>query len=100
MTSKKILLGITGGVAAYKSAELTRLLVKAGHSVEVVMTESATRFVTPATFQALSGHAVYTDLWDERPSNAMAHIDLSRRADVFLIAPATANTLFAGSRRL
>lgn len=94
MTSKKILLGITGGVAAYKSAELTRLLVKAGHSVEVVMTESATRFVTPATFQALSGHAVYTDLWDERPSNAMAHIDLSRRADVFLIAPATANTLF------
>ncbi|OQS33579.1 bifunctional phosphopantothenoylcysteine decarboxylase/phosphopantothenate--cysteine ligase CoaBC [Chromobacterium haemolyticum] len=94
MTSKKILLGITGGVAAYKAAELTRLLVKAGHSVEVVMTESATRFVTPATFQALSGHAVYTDLWDERPSNAMAHIDLSRRADVFLIAPATANTLF------
>lgn len=94
MTSKKILLGITGGVAAYKAAELTRLLVKAGHSVEVVMTEAATRFVTPATFQALSGHAVYTDLWDERPSNAMAHIDLSRRADVFLIAPATANTLF------
>ncbi|OQS35858.1 bifunctional phosphopantothenoylcysteine decarboxylase/phosphopantothenate--cysteine ligase CoaBC [Chromobacterium haemolyticum] len=94
MTSKKILLGITGGVAAYKAAELTRLLVKAGHSVEVVMTASATRFVTPATFQALSGHAVYTDLWDERPSNAMAHIDLSRRADVFLIAPATANTLF------
>lgn len=98
MTSKKILLGITGGVAAYKSAELTRLLVKAGHSVEVVMTESATRFVTPATFQALSGHAVYTDLWDERPSNAMAHIDLSRRADVFLIAPATANTLFKLAR--
>ncbi|PTU64414.1 bifunctional phosphopantothenoylcysteine decarboxylase/phosphopantothenate--cysteine ligase CoaBC [Chromobacterium sp. Panama] len=94
MTSKKILLGITGGVAAYKAAELTRLLVKAGHSVEVVMTEAATRFVTPATFQALSGHAVYTDLWDERPSNAMAHIDLSRRADVFLIVPATANTLF------
>ncbi|OHX16636.1 phosphopantothenate synthase [Chromobacterium amazonense] len=94
MTAKRILLGISGGIAAYKSAELTRLLVKAGHQVEVVMTESATRFVTPATFQALSGHTVYTDLWDSRPSNAMAHIELSRRADVFLIAPATANLLF------
>jgi phosphopantothenoylcysteine decarboxylase/phosphopantothenate--cysteine ligase len=94
MTAKRILLGISGGIAAYKSAELTRLLVKAGHQVEVVMTESATRFVTPATFQALSGHTVYTDLWDPRPSNAMAHIELSRRADVFLIAPATANLLF------
>ncbi|WP_047237514.1 bifunctional phosphopantothenoylcysteine decarboxylase/phosphopantothenate--cysteine ligase CoaBC [Chromobacterium subtsugae] len=94
MTAKRILLGISGGIAAYKSAELTRLLVKAGHQVEVVMTESATRFVTPATFQALSGNTVYTDLWDPRPSNAMAHIELSRRADVFLIAPATANLLF------
>jgi phosphopantothenoylcysteine decarboxylase/phosphopantothenate--cysteine ligase len=90
----RILLGVCGGIAAYKSAELTRLLIKAGHQVEVVMTASATRFVTPMTFQALSGHAVYTDVWDERPTNAMAHIDLSRRADVFLIAPATANTLF------
>ncbi|AXK40744.1 bifunctional phosphopantothenoylcysteine decarboxylase/phosphopantothenate--cysteine ligase CoaBC [Crenobacter cavernae] len=94
MPTRRILLGVTGGVAAYKSAELTRLLVKAGHHVEVVMSEAATRFVTPATFQALSGHAVYTDLWDSRPAGAMAHIDLSRRADLFLIAPATADTLF------
>lgn len=94
MTGKRILLGVTGGIAAYKSAELTRLLTKAGHTVEVVMTESATRFITPMTFQALSGHAVFSDLWDPRPDNAMAHIDLSRRADAFLIAPATANTLY------
>ncbi len=94
MTQKRILLGITGGIAAYKSAELTRLLVKAGHHVEVVMSESATRFVTPATFQALSGHAVYTDIWDPRPANAMAHIEMSRRADVFLIVPATADCIF------
>ncbi|UTH72950.1 bifunctional phosphopantothenoylcysteine decarboxylase/phosphopantothenate--cysteine ligase CoaBC [Chromobacterium sp. IIBBL 290-4] len=94
MTAKRILLGISGGIAAYKSAELTRQLIKAGHQVEVVMTEAATRFIAPATFQALSGHTVYTDLWDPRPSNAMAHIELSRRADVFLIAPATANLLF------
>ncbi|TCP11121.1 phosphopantothenate-cysteine ligase /phosphopantothenoylcysteine decarboxylase [Crenobacter luteus] len=94
MPTRRILLGVTGGVAAYKSAELTRLLVKAGHHVEVVMSEAATRFVTPATFQALSGHAVYTELWDSRPAGAMAHIDLSRRADLFLIAPATADMLF------
>ncbi|MGL6070342.1 bifunctional phosphopantothenoylcysteine decarboxylase/phosphopantothenate--cysteine ligase CoaBC [Craterilacuibacter sp.] len=94
MTAKRILLGVTGGVAAYKAAELTRLFVKAGHHIEVVMTEAATRFVTPLTFQALSGHAVYTDLWDERPAGGMAHIDLSRRADLFLIAPASADTLF------
>ncbi|MDF0605416.1 bifunctional phosphopantothenoylcysteine decarboxylase/phosphopantothenate--cysteine ligase CoaBC [Neisseriaceae bacterium TC5R-5] len=91
---KRILLGVTGGIAAYKAAELTRQLIKAGYSVEVVMSEAATRFVTPATFQALSGNAVYADLWDARPANAMAHIELSRRADAFLIAPATANTLF------
>ncbi|TIC82038.1 bifunctional phosphopantothenoylcysteine decarboxylase/phosphopantothenate--cysteine ligase CoaBC [Crenobacter intestini] len=93
MTAKRILLGVTGGIAAYKSAELTRLFVKAGHRVEVVMTEAATRFVTPLTFQALSGHAVYTDLWDERPAGGMAHIELSRRADLFLVAPASADTL-------
>ena len=94
MHDKRILLGVTGGIAAYKSAELTRLLVKAGHSVEVVMTEAATHFITPLTFQALSGNPVYTDPWDARPGHAMAHIDLSRRADLFLIAPATANCLF------
>jgi phosphopantothenoylcysteine decarboxylase/phosphopantothenate--cysteine ligase len=94
MPSRRILLGVTGGIAAYKAAELTRLLIKAGHTVEVVMTEAATRFVTPVTFQALSGNAVYSDVWDPRPDNAMAHIDLSRRADLFLIAPATADSLF------
>lgn len=94
MTQKRILLGITGGVAAYKAAELTRLLVKAGHHVEVVMSEAATRFVTPLTFQALSGNAVYCDVWDSRPDNAMAHIEMSRRADVFVIVPATADCLF------
>ncbi|WP_293765347.1 bifunctional phosphopantothenoylcysteine decarboxylase/phosphopantothenate--cysteine ligase CoaBC [uncultured Aquitalea sp.] len=94
MTARRILLGVTGGIAAYKAAELVRLLVKAGHHVEVVMTEAATRFVTPVTFQALSGHAVYTGLWDPRPDNAMAHIELSRRADAFLIAPASTNMLY------
>lgn len=94
MQAKRILLGITGGVAAYKAAELTRLLVKAGHYVEVVMTEAATRFVTPLTFQALSGHAVFSDTWDARPDNAMAHIEMSRRADVFVIVPATADMIF------
>lgn len=94
MPDKHILLGVTGGIAAYKAAELTRLLVKAGHQVEVVMTEAATRFVAPLTFQALSGHPVYTDQWDARPDNAMPHIDLTRRADVFLVAPATADSLF------
>ncbi|MBI3145364.1 MAG: bifunctional phosphopantothenoylcysteine decarboxylase/phosphopantothenate--cysteine ligase CoaBC [Pseudogulbenkiania sp.] len=94
MSAKRILLGVTGGIAAYKAAELTRLLVKAGHRVDVVMSEAATRFVTPTTFQALSGHAVYTSQWDPRPDNAMVHIELSRRADVFLIAPASADCLF------
>ncbi len=89
--SKRILLGVTGGIAAYKAAELTRLLVKAGHTVQVVMTEAATHFVGPATFQALSGKPVLTKLWDGDSGNGMAHIDLSRDADVILIAPASAN---------
>ena len=89
--SKRIVLGITGGIAAYKSAELVRLLVQDGISVQVVMTEAATRFVAPATFQALSGRAVYVDLWDPRVDNGMAHIDLSRAAQAILIAPASAD---------
>lgn len=88
---KKILLGVTGGISAYKVAELCRLLVKKNYQVQVVMTESAQRFITPATFQALTNHAVLTDLWDERIGNGMAHIDLSRQADAILIAPASAN---------
>ncbi len=91
--SKSIVLGITGGVAAYKAAELTRLLVKAGHAVQVVMTEAATHFVGAATLQALSGKPVLTQLWDSAAGNGMTHIDLSREADVILIAPASANFL-------
>jgi phosphopantothenoylcysteine decarboxylase/phosphopantothenate--cysteine ligase len=91
---KRVLLGVTGGVAAYKSAELTRLFVKAGYDVQVVMSEAATRFVAPATFQALSGRPVFTDLWDARIDNHMAHIDLPRGADLILVAPASADFLF------
>lgn len=91
---KRILLGVTGGVAAYKAAELTRLFVKAGHDVQVVMTEAATHFVGIATFQALSGRHVFVDQWDSRIDNHMAHIDLSRGADLVLVAPASADFLF------
>jgi phosphopantothenoylcysteine decarboxylase/phosphopantothenate--cysteine ligase len=91
LQGKRIVLGVTGGVAAYKAAELTRLLVKAGAQVDVVLTESGSRFVGAATFQALSGHPVFTSLWDERFANGMAHIDLTRNADAILVAPATAN---------
>lgn len=87
------MLGVTGGIAAYKSAELTRLLVKDGITVDVVMTEAATRFVTPVTFQALSGRPVLTDLWDTGADNAMGHIGMSRGADAILVAPATADFL-------
>jgi phosphopantothenoylcysteine decarboxylase / phosphopantothenate---cysteine ligase len=91
LTGKTIMLGITGGIAAYKSAELVRLLVKAGAQVQVVMTDAATRFVTPLTFQALSGNPVWTELWNPHSANGMAHINLSRTADLALIAPASAN---------
>ncbi len=91
--TRRILLGITGGIAAYKSAELTRLLIKSGREVTVMMTESATKFVGTATFQTLSGKPVFTDLWDTRPDNGMAHIDLTRNNDVMLIAPASADFL-------
>jgi len=91
LQGKRIVLGVTGGVAAYKAAELTRLLVKAGAAVDVVLTEAGSRFVGAATFQALSGHPVFTSLWDERFANGMAHIDLTRNADAVLVAPATAD---------
>ena len=91
LQTKRILLGVTGGVAAYKTAELTRLLVKAGADVRVVMTEAATHFVTPLTFQALSGKPVLTQLWDVGTDNGMAHIDFSRDVDALLIAPASAD---------
>ncbi|MDO6385871.1 bifunctional phosphopantothenoylcysteine decarboxylase/phosphopantothenate--cysteine ligase CoaBC [Uliginosibacterium sp. 31-12] len=93
LSGKTIVLGVSGGIAAYKAAELTRLLIKAGARVHVVMTENGARFVTPTTFQALSGNPVWTDPWDDRRANNMSHIDLTRSADALLIAPATANTL-------
>ena len=93
MRSKRIVLGITGGIAAYKSAELVRLLVKDGVDVQVVMTAAACGFITPATFQALSGKPVFTDMWDGRVTDGMAHIALSRGADAIVIAPATADFL-------
>ena len=92
--NKHILLGISGGIAAYKSCELVRLLKKQGHNVTVAMSRAATEFVSPLTFQALSGNPVLTETHNgESGGNGMAHINLTREADVFLIAPASANTL-------
>src|SRR5215831_4383322 len=88
---RRVVLGLTGGIAAYKAAELTRLLVKQGISVEVVMTRAATQFIAPMTLQALSGKPVLTDLWQSGASNAMGHIDMSRGADAIVVAPASAN---------
>ena len=89
--SKRILLGITGGIAAYKAAELVRLLVKRRNDVQVIMTEAAGHFVTPTTLQALSGKPVFTSLWDDRIDNGMAHIEFTRDADALLVAPASAD---------
>jgi phosphopantothenoylcysteine decarboxylase / phosphopantothenate---cysteine ligase len=91
--SKRIVLGITGGIAAYKAAELVRLLVKDGVEVRVVMTQAACGFITPATLQALSNKPVFTDMWDARVSDNMAHIELSRGTDLIVVAPATADFL-------
>ncbi|MEI6869206.1 MAG: bifunctional phosphopantothenoylcysteine decarboxylase/phosphopantothenate--cysteine ligase CoaBC [Methylophilaceae bacterium] len=93
MASHKIILGVTGGIAAYKAAELTRLLVKDDFDVQVVMTESASQFIAPLTFQALSGKEVLTSLWKSNTSNGMSHIELSRNYDLIVIAPASANFL-------
>jgi phosphopantothenoylcysteine decarboxylase/phosphopantothenate--cysteine ligase len=91
LAGKNIVLGLTGGIACYKAAELARGLVKAGASCQVVMTEASRHFITPVTLQALSGKPVFTDQWDSRISNNMAHIDLSRHADAILIAPCSAD---------
>lgn len=93
LKGKRILLGLTGGIAAYKAAELARALVKAGCDVRAVMTEAATRFVTPVTLQALTGQTVWTDLWDPRVADNMSHIELSRDRDLVLVAPASADFL-------
>ncbi|OZA30283.1 MAG: phosphopantothenate synthase [Hydrogenophilales bacterium 17-61-9] len=91
LTNKKIILGVTGGIAAYKAAELCRLLVKAGADVQVAMTMAAQQFVTPLTFQALSGKPVLTSMRDAASGDGMAHIHLSRDADLLLVAPASAD---------
>jgi len=91
LTNKRVLLGITGGISAYKCAELTRLLIKAGAEVRVGMTRAATEFITPLTMQALSGQRVHLDLLDSDAEAAMGHIELARWADLVLIAPATAD---------
>jgi len=93
LRGKHIVLGLTGGIACYKSAELVRLLTKAGATVQVAMTEAATHFITPVTMQALSGRPVFLSQWDARVDNNMAHIDLSREADAILIAPASTDFL-------
>ena len=93
LTNKNILLGVTGGIAAYKSAEIVRYLKKSGASVRVVMTRSAEEFITPLTLQALSGNRVSTELLDAEAEAAMGHIELAKWADGILIAPATANTI-------
>ncbi|MEY3627718.1 MAG: bifunctional phosphopantothenoylcysteine decarboxylase/phosphopantothenate--cysteine ligase CoaBC [Limnohabitans sp.] len=91
LQNKRILLGLSGGIACYKAAELCRALVKAGAQVQVVMTEAATHFITPVTLQALSNREVFTSQWDDRPANNMAHIELGREVDAILVAPASAD---------
>jgi phosphopantothenoylcysteine decarboxylase / phosphopantothenate---cysteine ligase len=93
LASKHIVLALSGGVACYKSAELCRLLVKAGATVQVVMTEAACQFITPVTMQALSGRKVFTHQWDATEPNNMPHINVTREADVVLIAPASADLM-------
>ena len=92
-TDLQIVLGVTGSIAAYKAAELTRRLGEAGFAVSVMMTESATRFVGPLTFQALSGNPVARGRFESLPPEAFQHIDLARDADLLLIAPCTANVM-------
>jgi phosphopantothenoylcysteine decarboxylase/phosphopantothenate--cysteine ligase len=93
LSGRRLLLGVTGGIAAYKAAELTRRLIEVGAEVQVVMTASAREFVTPLTFQALSGKPVRTELFDEQAEAAMGHIELARWADAIVVAPASANFL-------
>jgi phosphopantothenoylcysteine decarboxylase/phosphopantothenate--cysteine ligase len=93
LAGKHIVLGLSGGIACYKSADLCRLLMKAGATVQVVMSDAATQFVTPVTMQALSQRPVYTSQWDGRAANNMAHINLTRDADLCLIAPASADLI-------
>ena len=92
-SNKNILLGVTGGIAAYKSAEIIRLFRKEGADVRVVMTESAKEFITPLTLQAVSGNEIHDSLLDVKAESAMGHIELAKWADIILIAPCTAETM-------
>ena len=91
LAGKHLVLGLSGGIACYKAAELCRAIVKAGATVQVVMTDAAEHFMTAVTMQALSGRAVFTSQWDSREGNNMAHINLSREADAIVVAPASAD---------
>jgi len=91
LADKRILLGLTGGIAAYKAADLARALIREGADVQVVMTEAACKFVAPLTLQALTGKPVFTSMWDDQVSNGMPHIELSRDRDLIVVAPATAD---------
>jgi len=91
LNGKHIVLGLSGGIACYKAAELCRALIKAGATVQVVMSQAAEQFITPVTMQALSGRPVFTSQWDSREDNNMAHINLSRQADAIVIAPCSAD---------
>ena len=93
LAGKHIVLGLSGGIACYKAADFTRELIKAGATVQVVMSEAAERFITPVTLQALSNRAVFTSQWDEREANNMAHINLTREADAIVVAPASADLM-------
>lgn len=93
LKTKKILVGVTGGIAAYKTCSLVNSLISQGAEVRVVMTNNAKQFVTPLTFQALTNHPVYDDLWSSVDSHTVEHISLSHWADVIVISPATANTI-------
>ncbi len=101
LLNRNVLLGVSGGIAAYKSAELVRQLQELGANVRVVMTRGAREFITPLTLQALSGNPVHTELLDEEAEMGMGHIELARWADLLLIAPATADLMarLAAGRR-
>lgn len=93
MKNKKILIGITGGIAVYKVCSLVNIFLKEGADVRVIMTESATKFVTPLTFQSLTNHPVYMDIWQPHSKEDIEHISLAKWADIIVISPATANII-------
>jgi len=93
MKNKKILVGVTGGIAAYKMCSLVNMFLKEGADVKVIMTEGATKFVTPLTFQSLTNHPVYTDMWQTYNKDEVEHISLAKWADIMIISPATANII-------